>query len=355
MQDDMLPTVRAVRGALLGTAVGDALGLPFEGLTRKEVARYGKSLDRFMLAGNIGFVSDDTEQSALVLQSVLSARGDVREATRHFRTAMLGFLLRLPFGIGLGTLRACLRIAFGRKLSGVRSAGNGAAMRAAVLGALFADDDAKRRAMTRALSEVTHTDPRAVQGGLYVAELAAQCALRPNDDRGTLALRALSVVHSRELAEAIEGAVLCAGSEHALEKRANQGYVVDTLELSVFCFVRSGRSYLSGVRAAVRAGGDTDTNAAIVGAWLGILHGPESIPRELVLSLASGPFGVAHLYELAEGVRSGVRPEFSPLAALVRNLALMPVVLAHGFTRLFQRLLSPALLESDARVVHPEP
>ena len=132
MQDDILSTVRAVRGALLGTALGDALGLPFEGLTATEVARYGKRLDRFMLAGSTGFVSDDTEQSALLLESVLAARGDVREATRRFRWAMLGFLLRLPFGIGLATLRACLRIACGRKQSGVRSAGNGAAMRAAV-------------------------------------------------------------------------------------------------------------------------------------------------------------------------------------------------------------------------------
>ena len=106
MQDDTLATARTVRAALLGTAVGDALGLPFEGLSASEVLRHGGRLDRFMLAGRTGFVSDDTEQSALVLQSVLAARGDVREATRRFRWALLGFFLRLPFGIGLATLRA---------------------------------------------------------------------------------------------------------------------------------------------------------------------------------------------------------------------------------------------------------
>jgi ADP-ribosylglycohydrolase len=356
MQDDTLATARTVRAALLGTAVGDALGLPFEGLSASEVLRHGGRLDRFMLAGRTGFVSDDTEQSALVLQSVLAARGDVREATRRFRWALLGFFLRLPFGIGLATLRACLRILFGCARSGVRSAGNGAAMRAAVLGALYADDEPKRRAMTRALAQVTHTDPRAVDGALYVAELAALCANEPAQDRGTLALRALKVVRDRELSEAIEGAVLCAGSEHAGEERANRGYVVDTLALCTLVFVRSGHAYLSGVRAVVREGGDADTNAAIVGAWLAILHGPESVPRELLLSLAGGPFGVSHLHELADAVASGELPQYSPLASLARNLMLMPVVLVHGFTRLFQRWLSPgALLAEDARVVHPEP
>jgi ADP-ribosyl-[dinitrogen reductase] hydrolase len=357
MQDDTQATVRAVRGALLGTAVADALGLPFEGLHAHEVELYGKGLDRFMLAGRTGFVSDDTEQTALVLQSVLRSRGDVHKATRHFRLALLGFFLRLPFAIGLATLRACVRIALCFKQSGVRSAGNGAAMRSAVLGALLADDDAKRRALTRALAMVTHTDPRAVQGALYVAELAALCALRPGEDRGTLALCALSVVQDSELYEAIEGAVLCAGSEHALAQRANRGYVVDSLELACFVFVRSGHAYLSGVRAAVRHGGDTDTNAAIVGGWLGILHGPEALPRDLLCAVAPGPFGVAHLHALADSVATGVPPVYSPLSGLVRNLALMPVVLVHGLGRLLLRHTRTLGLyrAGEARVVHPEP
>jgi hypothetical protein len=75
-----------------------------------------------------------------------------------------------------------------------------------------------------------------------------------------------------------------------------------------------------------------------------------------LLSLAGGPFGVSHLHELADAVLSGKLPQFSPLASLTRNLMLMPVVLVHGFTRLFQRWLSPgSLLAEDARVVHPEP
>lgn len=58
---------------------------------------------------------------------------------------MLGWFARLPFGIGFGTLRACLRLAMGLQRSGTASAGNGAAMRAAIVGVALAND-ADRRA-----------------------------------------------------------------------------------------------------------------------------------------------------------------------------------------------------------------
>jgi hypothetical protein len=53
-------------GALLGTAVGDALGLAAEGMSARQIARRWGRLDRYRFLGRRGFVSDDTEQSALV-------------------------------------------------------------------------------------------------------------------------------------------------------------------------------------------------------------------------------------------------------------------------------------------------
>lgn len=63
-----------VLGALLGVALGDALGLPFEGLSMRRVARRFRGADRFRLVGRTGFVSDDTEQTALVLASCAVAQ-----------------------------------------------------------------------------------------------------------------------------------------------------------------------------------------------------------------------------------------------------------------------------------------
>ena len=63
-------SVNHFRSCLLGIAVADALGLPMEGMSAKVVARRYPAPDRFHILGPIGFVSDDTEQSALVAQSI---------------------------------------------------------------------------------------------------------------------------------------------------------------------------------------------------------------------------------------------------------------------------------------------
>ncbi len=109
-------------GVLLGTALGDALGLPMEGLPAAAIARRFPSIDRYHLLGRTGFVSDDTEQSALVAQALARYPDDKARFVRAFRRSLLGWFARLPWGIGFGTLRACLRIAVGVRQSGVSSA-----------------------------------------------------------------------------------------------------------------------------------------------------------------------------------------------------------------------------------------
>src|SRR5688572_14571189 len=106
-------------------------------MSARAIARRFGRVERFRLLGPIGFVSDDTEQSALVAQSLARAPADPAACARAFRWSLLGWFARLPFGVGLATVRACVRIALGLRRTGVRSAGNGAAMRAAIVGAFF--------------------------------------------------------------------------------------------------------------------------------------------------------------------------------------------------------------------------
>jgi ADP-ribosylglycohydrolase len=336
----------AIGGTLLGTAVGDALGLPMEGMRARPIARRFGRVERYHLLGRTGFVSDDTEQTALVAQSLVRARRegsvDVEACERAFRRALLGWFLRLPFGIGLGTLRACLKIAVGARPSGVFTAGNGAAMRAAIVGAALPDDAERRRALGRALAETTHRDPRAVEGALVVAEVAALAAQAPHDhDREALVEAALVVVEDASLRAAIDRARALAreGSDPvaAGEELGTSGFVLHTVPLALFCFVRDGGDPVASARAAILAGGDTDSNAAVAGALAGALGGAGAVDAGLVDALAPGPFGKRHLLALAaalndEGVSAA--PRYSATVALLRNLALYPVVLAHGFRRL---------------------
>jgi ADP-ribosylglycohydrolase len=335
-------------GVLLGTAVGDALGLPMEGMSARAVARAFPRLDRYFLLGRTGFVSDDTEQTALVAQSLARHSASRERCVRAFRRALLAWFLRLPWGIGFGTLRACLRIALGLAKTGVASAGNGAAMRAAVVGVFFRDDPVARRAFTEDLARVTHTDPRAVAGAHFVAELAARAALHDEaEGRGEIVEAALGAIAEPSLRDAIERARQVAADgvsvETASRTLGSSGYVVHSVAIAVFTFLRFGHDPGLAIAETVRAGGDTDSNAAIVGAWTGALHGQSALPSHLIADLHDGPFGPAHLRALAADLESarrgevGSRAGYSWLGALARNLALYPVVLVHAFGVLFRR------------------
>lgn len=317
-----------LRGVLLGTALGDALGLPCEGMPARAIARRFGRADRFRLLGRTGFVSDDTEQSALAAQSLARHPDDPARFARAFRRSLLGWFLRLPWGVGLATVRACLKIALGFAQSGVRSAGNGAAMRAAVVGAFFHDRPDRRIEFGKALARVTHTDERAVQGALFVAEVAAA---GPE--------RARAAVTEPSLGEALDRARELARQGIATAEAAGllgtSGFVLHTVPFALFCLLRFGDDPLRALQEAIGAGGDTDTVGAILGAWLGALRGESGLPAGLLGEIHDGPFGPAHLRALADALAAGAPPPgYSVFGAFLRNLALYPVVLYHGVRRL---------------------
>lgn len=322
-------------GALLGCAVGDALGLPAEGLPPARVRRH-EPLDRFRLLGRWGFVSDDTEQSVLLATALLADDDDA--VVRVFRRALLGWVWRLPFGIGLSTLRAGVRLSLGLRRSGVRSAGNGAAMRAPVLGVVLRDERERRLALGRRLAEVSHTHPAGVDGALFCAEVAALAASQPSVPTRELVVRAAHVVQDAELRAAIDQALTLDVEDPAAAGDAlgRTGWVVHSAALCAWAF--ASFPGFEAVRAVIRAGGDTDTHGAIVGAWVGAREGAAAFPPGLVEQLAAGPFGPAHIRAVVLAHAGGPPPRYSRALALLRNLALYPVVLAHGFGRLLRLL-----------------
>ena len=324
-----------IAGVLLGTALGDALGLACEGMSASAIERRFGRVQRFHLLGRTGFVSDDTEQAALLAQAVIAARGDDAALLRRLRRSMIGWLWRLPFGIGLSTLRACLRMTVGVRSPGVESAGNGAAMRAPILGALIADP-ARRMRVGRSVAQLTHTDPRAVDGALYTAEVTA--ALMAGAAPALAVQQGLAVVVDQRLRDAVCEAARLAEAQADMPTVAQQigttGFVIHTLGLATFGLLMAGDDVLEALADVVHAGGDTDTIAAIVGAWLGARVGAAGLPS-LIEDLAGGPFGRAHLLALAKSAAAGADPpSFSAAVAMLRNLALFPVVLGHGFRRL---------------------
>jgi len=161
---------RALVGCLLGTAVGDALGLACEGLSPRRRKKLFPDPPRYhLLPFGRGMCSDDTEHTVMLAQSVYES-AEYAEDEAQARAVMSAFawrlrlwLLGLPAGIGLATLRAIVKLwlFIPPRWSGVHSAGNGPSMRCAILGIAYAGQPARMRAMVRAATRITHTDSKA--------------------------------------------------------------------------------------------------------------------------------------------------------------------------------------------------
>ena len=74
---------KALIGCLLGTAVGDSLGLPYEGISPRRASRLFPDIGRHHLLFEKGMVSDDTEHACLVAQSLVRSKGELEEFERQ--------------------------------------------------------------------------------------------------------------------------------------------------------------------------------------------------------------------------------------------------------------------------------
>lgn len=343
----------AIIGCLLGGAVGDAIGLPCEGLSRGQVARrLGAGPPGHGLVLRRGMISDDTEHACMTGQALLAAQGDPQAFARSLAWRLRGWLLGLPASVGWGTLRAIVRLWLGwpAERSGVRSAGNGPAMRAAILGVCLGDGPQLDAFVARS-TRLTHTDPRALAGALTVARAAA-AAVQPTVSAAVVLADLRARCGDAELAGALAVAEehLARGASAAeLACALGQvdgvsGYIHHTVPMALYCWACAPRDVGVAVELAVRLGGDTDTVAAIAGGLAGAAGGTRAIPAAWLAGLWEAPRSVRWIRALGErlagnfamGRREGPLPLMWP-ALLLRNAAFTAIVLAHGLARVVRR------------------
>jgi ADP-ribosylglycohydrolase len=329
-------------GLLLGTAVGDSLGLPTEGLGPRRAGRLYAGPLRQRLVGRWGMLSDDTEHACMTAQALLAEADEPARFARTLAWKLRWWLAALPPAIGLGTLRALLRlwVGFSPARSGVRSAGNGAVMRAPIIGAWFDDPD-RIAPFVAASTAITHRDPRAHAGALAVA-IAAHHAVRDREVDARVLDRIRARIDDRELLDAlarVETALVHnrtpieLAHELGLE-RGVTGYVHHTVPVCLHAWLRSPRDFRRAVADVVHLGGDTDTTGAIVGALAGASAGEGAIPSEW-LAIADAPRSLAWLRALGRRLdeRAGPLRLAWPLVP-VRNAVFLAVVLVVGLRRL---------------------
>lgn len=344
----LIGSQQAVTGSLLGTAIGDALGLPYEGLPPRRAARLLGPPTRYRFLFGCGMVSDDTEHACLVLQALLESRGEPEMFARCLGRRLRNWFLLLPAGVGKATAFSCLKLSvgFSPERSGVHSAGNGPAMRAAILGAAVDDLDLLE-SLVRVSSRLTHTDPKAEHGAFAVAFAAwtARHAELPQPDSF------FSQIHphltrlnaSALLAELDEVKQSLRSSESTEEYTVRKyrgcgvsGYTLQTVPTVLHAWLSNPRDFHAAIYSMIRCGGDADTTAAILGGILGAGLGAGELPEELLSGLREWPRDVSWMKRLTTACEQGESQSRDRSAFLIlpRNLFFLVVVLVHGFRRL---------------------
>jgi ADP-ribosyl-[dinitrogen reductase] hydrolase len=264
-----------VRGCAVGSAVGDALGMPLEFGPRQPAGR----LVREMKPGRVqaGTFTDDTEMALALAESLLArAPLDPTDLAQRFAAwYRLG-----PDDVGIHTSRVLSQIAAGEPWQEAveqvqrlkpDSAGNGSVMRCWPVALAHGDDLDQMLADSRLQSRVTHPHPECEAGSAFV-NAAIYHLLRGVTPAAAVAEALKVAAVPPALQEVIEGAV----GKHR-EDLANSGWVRHTLESAVWG-LRTTDSFEEAVVQVVNLGGDADTAGAVAGALAGAAYGLEAIP-----------------------------------------------------------------------------
>ena len=269
-------------GALLGLAVGDALGTTLEFRAKGSF----EPIDEMVGGGPFGLApgewTDDTSMALCLAESLVERGFDpCDQMTRYVRWWREGYWSSNGrcFDIGNTVASALRRFEeTGDPMAGStdrQSAGNGSLMRLAPIPLRYAQDPAEAVRLAGESSRTTHGAAEAVDACRYFVELIVG-ALQGSSKEELLA--GVRPVSDPTLAPAV--AAIASGSYKA--KTANDirasGYVVHTLEAALWAFHNSD-SFRDGALLAVNLGEDADTTGAVFGQLAGAYYGLEGIPR----------------------------------------------------------------------------
>ncbi len=226
-------------------------------------------------------IVDVLERHALIDRDALA----IEFARRYTAEIMRGYggtAHKILREIGLGRP---WRDAAGEVFSGQGSMGNGGAMRAAPVGAYFADDVPRVVAEASASAEVTHAHPDGQAGAIAVA-LAAAWAVRHGDGGGKAMLE--FVAANTPSGPTLEGIVramaldLDRTPQWAAHVLGSGKLVIssDTVPFALWCAARHLDSFEEAMWTTVAGLGDRDTTCAIVGGIVALAAGHASIPAE---------------------------------------------------------------------------
>ncbi|MFF7208919.1 ADP-ribosylglycohydrolase family protein [Streptomyces sp. NPDC008238] len=299
---DARATDRAA-GVLLGAAVGDALGVPYEFKATLREDQQPRMIGGGLGPYEPGEYSDDTQMQVCVAK-VAATGADLREqaaldaVATHFQewlgegasdvgnqtSLVLSTAARAPGSSGTALREA----AHEYTAAHARSAGNGSLMRTGIVALAHLGDASAMAEAAVAVSALTHPDPDCADACVLWCSGIRTAVLHGTFDGVRDGLALLPPERRQTWAERLDEA-----EGHPPHHFANNGWVVHALQAAWSAVTRTAVPELRpaeggfpaghlrlALEAAVRAGTDTDTVAAIAGALLGARWGCSGIPLE---------------------------------------------------------------------------
>ncbi|PKL47323.1 MAG: hypothetical protein CVV42_13405 [Candidatus Riflebacteria bacterium HGW-Riflebacteria-2] len=269
-------------GCLLGLALGDALGAPYEGgIIERLVWRFiGKTDD-----GSLRW-TDDTQMSLDLAESLLTKGALYQdELARRFAES---YSWKRGYGPGAARILKLVKRGYSwrdavHSVYREGSFGNGAAMRAPVLALFFPDSIEKLIVNTRAASEVTHSHPVGIDGAILIAVATSQLLAQSNSNK------VLEVVSANCQTAEIRAPLQVAVSWLQQKSLPTVSEVVTRLGngitahkscvTALYIALRFiDNSFADMLNFVVACGGDVDTIGAMAGALWGSYNGHDGLP-----------------------------------------------------------------------------
>ncbi|RLA88954.1 MAG: hypothetical protein DRG58_06490 [Deltaproteobacteria bacterium] len=288
-------------GSVIGTVVGDALGMGVEGWPAFLISATYGWLDH-MVAGPqpLGAYTDDSEMMLGILETLVS-KGDFDPEVCAQRF-VANYHPSRGYGGRIAGIMQRLRRGDPWQQVGTDSFGNGSAMRIAPLGAFYFDDLKRLKEMARLSCLITHKHPEARAGAIAQATGVA-LALQAHCQGKPLAIdRFIGIIQDQIADQCPQFAQRLEALRHP--PKGDRDSQRQALQRAYRCDVRSIEAVppalgaflwtstpKQAIELAVNLGGDTDTLGAMAGALAGAYYGYSRLPSAWLETLENGPRG----------------------------------------------------------------
>ena len=282
-----------IYGCLFGQAIGDALGLGTEFMTKAEAKeKYPNGLteysqiirDYHRIKFQPGMWSDDTDMMLCIANAIIEDKGiNLHTIARNFKD---WFYAPDTRGVGQTTYKVLVIADYVEKpqqvaeliwkMSHTKNAANGAVMRTSITGLL------KNNVAQTAedVCKLSHFDSRCVGSCVIVSEIISHLIWQ-GEQLSYSQIITIGNQYDNRIAEYIDKAYCDSIDRLELDEPSSIGYTLKAMGATLWCLFHA-HNFEEGLLAVVNEAGDADTNAAVACAVLGAKFGYNTIPQKYI-------------------------------------------------------------------------